>query len=146
MATEPAKPDRAGGKPPSVYIAEDDDAMRDLLAMEFREDGWEVEEEASGARVLERLRKAPDGAGTAGEPDLILADLHLGMESGLRLLETIRRSNPSLPFILMTGFGVSEIREQARGLGASALFEKPFDLGDLLRAARRLVSAARPPD
>ena len=51
--------------------------------------------------------------------------------SGLDLLACLRHFDWNTPVILITAFGNAETHDQARRLGAFAVFDKPFDLADL---------------
>ena len=107
--------------------------MRRLVADALRKDGYEVEEESQGSTVLRRLLnvEAPF--------DLIVSDVRMPGCSGLDILDALRRSGSRTPVIIMSAFGDEPTRTQAEGLGA-VFFDKPFRLGDLRLAARRLVA------
>jgi DNA-binding NtrC family response regulator len=80
--------------------------------------------------------------------DLVITDLKLseldGME-GMRLLAIVKKMNPSMPVIMMTGSGSDEIKNSAYRLGAYHYFEKPFDFRQLAEKARALgISTKRP--
>jgi DNA-binding response OmpR family regulator len=82
----------------------------------------------------------------AGEPDLILLDLHIDQEDGLDLLREIR-SRSDVPVIIITGDRRDEIdRVVGLELGADDYITKPFSLRELLariRAVLRRQEAAR---
>lgn len=59
--------------------------------------------------------------------------------SGLTVLAALRRYDWATPAILITAFGDDETHSEARRLGAAAVFDKPFDMRDLRRAARRVL-------
>jgi DNA-binding NtrC family response regulator len=48
-----------------------------------------------------------------------------------------------MPVILMTGFADDELRGDARRLGAAAVFDKPFDIDDLVTAAMHALRVAK---
>ncbi len=130
-------------KSPCILLAEDDQSMRELLASVFRAEGMEVVEVADGGTLIRRMREARIDADPFHSPDIILADIWMPDATGLDALMELRRTNALTPFILMTAFPSPETAERARALGASALFEKPFDIGDLRRAVQRFVRLRR---
>lgn len=129
-------------RPTRVFLAEDDEEMRLLLCSALRQDGYEVVEARDGGEMLERVRVAYQNADDA--PDVIVMDVRMPKLSGLGLLSAIRRARWSTPVILITGFGDSVLHEQAKSLGATVVFDKPFDLDDL-RTAVLNVSATNEP-
>ena len=136
----------ASTRPARVFLAEDDDEMRALLCGALRQDGYEVVEARDGGEMLEQVRIAYQNAEDA--PDVIVMDVRMPKLSGLGLLSAIRRARWSTPVILITGFGDSVLHEQARSLGATVVFDKPFDLDDLrtavLNVASREIISTRP--
>jgi DNA-binding response OmpR family regulator len=128
---------------PCILLAEDDDAMRDLIAATLREDGYEVTEVRDGGRLLVQLGNKYLSTQRPWESfDLIVSDIRMPVCSGLRIVEALRRAGWPTPMILMTAFGDEQTRMQAADLRA-VLFDKPFDLDDLRSAVVRLLM--RPP-
>jgi signal transduction histidine kinase/ActR/RegA family two-component response regulator len=123
-----------------ILVIEDDAsagrALRRLLTL----DGHVV-------HVAENLAAAEQIAGT--EPlDVVLADLHLGAESGLaaprRLAEaTARRGRPTPPIIVLSGFDRDSDVAESRAAGFVAHLVKPVEEEALLLAVRR--AAAKSP-
>ena len=68
-------------------------------------------------------------------PDLVVLDLIMPGESGLKVLEFIR-SNPKLsplPVIILTGHPSPDVQEASSRLGANAFYEKPSTFAELVR-------------
>jgi CheY-like chemotaxis protein len=122
-----------------VLLAEDDSAMRALLARALRKSGFEVLEASTGHEALERLARAQ-----VDQPpsrfDLIISDVRMPGYTGLDLLARLHRANSRVPVILITAFGSASTHADAKRLGAFATLDKPFDLDDLMTLAS---SAAR---
>ena len=132
--TTQEKPRR--GRPARIVLAEDDDSMRRLVAAVLRRDGFEVLEIEDGVGLLERVGKSILGRSHAGSIQLIIADNRMPVLSGLDVLGRLRRADDATPFILITAFGDTATHSEAARLGASAVFDKPFDLDDLRLAVR----------
>ncbi len=121
-----------------ILVAEDDFEMRWLMVRSLERSGFEVIDAESGSEALELIEDA-----LLCEPpvpfDLIISDGRMPGCTGLQLLAATRERE--LPFILVTAFGTPEIHAQAKRLGAFAIFDKPFDVEDLMTAA--LTAAPR---
>jgi len=68
------------------------------------------------------------------KPAFIVADIHLGenQPSGYDFLEKVRASNPSIPFVIVSGYNKQQEESKALNLGATAYFQTPFKIEELL--------------
>jgi DNA-binding response OmpR family regulator len=124
-----------------VVVAEDDAAMRSLLAEELRRDGCEVIEATDGEDLVDCLATVYyESGGSGASVDLIVSDLRMPRLTGMDVLCVLRLARRKTPFILITGFGDEAIRTEARELGAVAVLDKPFDVDELRAAIHRVVS------
>jgi DNA-binding NtrC family response regulator len=129
----------SGPKParraPRVLLAEDDAAMRELLARALRRAGFDVVEARSGYETLEWLAH-----GIIHEPplwfDLVISDVRMPGYDGLNILASLRQVPVHVPVILITAFGTREVHAAAIKLGAFAMLDKPFDVDDLMTLVR----------
>jgi two-component system response regulator (stage 0 sporulation protein F) len=120
--------------PVRVLLAEDDPEMRELLASTLRQDGLEVIEVRDGSALLDRLAEALAADGDLDGYDVIVSDIRMPGYSALDILAGVRRALRHTPVILITAFGDRVTHERAMRLGASAVFDKPFDIDDLRMA------------
>ena len=76
-------------------------------------------------------------------PDLVLLDLNMPQENGLRVLEYIRGRAELrlLPVIILTGHPVSSAIENAYRLGANAFHEKPVNFEEMVTLVQGLYGA-----
>jgi DNA-binding response OmpR family regulator len=126
---------------PCVVVAEDDDAMRCMLAEELRRDGCEVIEAANGEELLDSLATVFFESDDPGRTiDLIVSDLRMPKLTGMDVLCVLRLARRNTPLILITAFGNEDTRSEACELGAVAVLDKPFDVDDLRAAIREAVS------
>jgi CheY-like chemotaxis protein len=118
-----------------ILIAEDEQAVRALVARALMEDGHQVTATADGAEALDTLQRED------GRFDLVLTDIKMPVMDGLALALAAARDFPALPIVLMTGY--ADQRERASGLDAliREVVAKPFTLAQI-RAA--VVAALRP--
>ncbi|MFA5904817.1 MAG: response regulator [Desulfobacula sp.] len=75
--------------------------------------------------------------------DIVLTDIRMPDIGGLIVLRDIKRSKPSLPVMIITGFGSVRSAVQAMKLGAADYIEKPFDPDQLVQAISRAIETAR---
>jgi DNA-binding response OmpR family regulator len=133
---EPTQPAAA-----HLLIAEDDREMRRFLVECFREEGYRVTEAENG----EELRRRISASGRCPEtsaPDILVSDIRLPGLTGLELLADLRKSDWSLPVILITAFGDESVHREGKRLGAAMVLDKPFDAEDLVNAVKTLVPAS----
>jgi DNA-binding response OmpR family regulator len=122
-----------------ILLAEDDDAMRGLIAATLHQDGYEVTEVRDGGRLLVHLGNEYLSSRRPWEAfDLIVSDIRMPVCSGLLIAEALRRAGWPTPMVLMTAFGDEQTRAEAADLKA-VLFDKPFDLDDLRSVVVRLL-------
>jgi DNA-binding response OmpR family regulator len=121
-----------------LLIAEDDRDMRRLLVECFQEEGYRVTEAEDGEELRRRIAASGRSPETPA-PDILVSDVRLPGLTGLELLADLRRSDWSLPVILITAFGDESVHREGKRLGAAMVLDKPFDAEDLLNAVKTLV-------
>ena len=126
-------------RPTRVLLAEDDLEMRDMLASALRSDGYSVIEAPDGSAMLDYIGASWLTSCFGEFVDVFVSDIRMPGMSGMDILAGMRRAGWNLPFILITAFGGTDIRERAGKLGATAVFDKPFDI-DELRAVLRDIT------
>jgi two-component system cell cycle response regulator CpdR len=116
-----------------ILIAEDDDAIRELVARALGEDGHELATAPDGAAALETLN------GKNGEFDLLLTDVKMPVMDGIALALAAGRDHPDLAIMLMTGY--ADQRERAHGLDALVhdVINKPFTVEQIKGAVREAL-------
>jgi len=130
-------------RPFRILVAEDDAAMRSVVADTLREDGYDVVELADGGRLLVDIAARMKVGADIDSVDLIVSDVRMPICTGLQILEVLRKAHWHTPVILMTAFGDRATRKQAEDLLA-ILFDKPFDMDDLRTAVANLLPRDRP--
>jgi two-component system, OmpR family, alkaline phosphatase synthesis response regulator PhoP len=132
--TEADNKDRAGLER-TILVVEDDRALREGLAMNFRLQGHRVVTAANGD---DGMRMAFDE-----RPDLIVLDIMLPGWSGLEILAEIRAKAGDVPVLILSARGKTEHKLEGFGLGADDYVTKPFELPELLARAEALLRRAR---
>jgi CheY-like chemotaxis protein len=121
-----------------VFVAEDDDEMRELVALYLTEAGYEVIAVESGAVLLDLLASHLTQDGLLNV-DMIITDIRMPGPTGLRVLAMLREYDRMTPIIVMTAFGGEATQAEALRLGATVVLDKPLDLDDLCDIVRQLV-------
>ncbi|WP_458759810.1 response regulator [Afipia sp. TerB] len=111
-----------------ILIADDEDAMRALVARAIAMDGHEIVTAQDGAEALDIITRE------GGAFDLLLTDIKMPMMDGIALALAVARDFPALTILLMTGF--ADQRERASGLDAIVhdVVTKPFAVADIRTA------------
>jgi two-component system nitrogen regulation response regulator GlnG len=121
--------------PASIWIVDDDRAVRLVLAAALREAGHRPREFADAESALAALADAA--------PELLFTDVRMPGVSGLKLLERSAAHEPRFPVIVMSAFTDVASTASAYRLGAFDYLPKPFDLDQAVDAARRALAQPR---
>ena len=119
---------------PRILIIDDDDNLRDVLSEFFKNMGYDVSEASNGRMAISLQQRNP--------ADVVITDLIMPEENGLATILELRRRDPDLKIIAMTGsghIGALEDLKTASYLGALRTFSKPFQITDLCRAVEELL-------
>jgi DNA-binding response OmpR family regulator len=122
-----------------LLIVDDEQDVRDFAANFFRKRKLEVATAGSGEEGIELARN--------NAPDLILLDIRMGGISGLQTLEEIRKFNPGVKVIMVTGTKPEENESYKRcmELGACGYIHKPLQLEELEKAVMEVLQPAQRP-
>ena len=118
---------------PRILIVEDESATAWALAESLQEDGHETVTVSTAEEALTSLREQP--------ADLVLTDLRLPGMSGAQLARRVRGGRRSLPVIVVTAFGSSQVLQELAECGVHAVFPKPFRVDQVRRAVRDAIEA-----
>jgi len=106
-----------------LLVVDDEPSMREFLEILLRKQGHEV---SSAGDLRAALARAGEG-----DLDLVITDLRLGQDSGISLLESVKRTSPGTEVIIVTAFATTENAIQAMKLGAYDYVLKPFKVDEL---------------
>jgi DNA-binding NtrC family response regulator len=117
---------------PAILVVDDDASLGATLREFLSREGYQVEVAQSGAEAL---------AIQAANPriSLALVDLIMPLMDGLTLTVELRRSNPDLAVVIMTGYGTIETAIEAIKKGAEDYLTKPFDYEAVRKKIARLM-------
>jgi DNA-binding NtrC family response regulator len=119
-----------------ILLVEDRESLRSMLAETLGGEGYRVEAVATGDEAVRRLSEGRRYA-------LVLTDLKLPGADGLAVLDAALANDPSVPVVLLTGYGTVETAVTAMKRGAADFLNKPVDVDLLLLLVKRHVEARR---
>ncbi|MDG1127397.1 MAG: sigma-54 dependent transcriptional regulator [Hellea sp.] len=120
-----------------ILIVEDEDDIRAMIGGILEDDGYEVRLTATSAEAINSLKLR--------KPSLMILDVWLKGSSmdGIELLDSIKKSHPNMPVIIISGHGTVETAVSAIRKGAYDYIVKPFKADKLLVTCKRALENAR---
>ncbi len=121
-----------------ILLVDDEDLLREVLAEQLEDAGYEVQMAANGANALALL--AADE-----RVDALITDLSMPGMDGLAVIRAVQHVRPGLPTVLLTGFAgeSAAIAADAATTGSFSLLRKPVRLRDLTDRLQSLLAARR---
>lgn len=124
--------DQEPAHPLRILLAEDDERLRQLIALQMESMGHIVEGAADGEAALKKFHESPF--------DLILTDLSMPHLNGIALVEAARQIITEIPVIMITGFGAMLLPEGERPPGVDILLAKPVSRDNLAAAIAQVAA------
>ena len=108
-----------------VLVVEDEDSIRELIALNLRMADYEVLEAESAEKGLALL-------GSEGGCDAAVLDVMLPGMNGFSLCEAIRRDDPNIGIIILSAKSMEQDKIRGLSIGADDYMTKPFSVSELL--------------
>jgi phosphoserine phosphatase RsbU/P len=126
--------------PARVLVADDQPDVLEALRWLLAGEGYEPQFVSSTDGVMDRLREESF--------DLLLMDLNYTRDTtsgreGLELIPRVRSHDPSMPIVVMTGWGSIDTAVEAMRRGARSFVQKPWEDTTLLEILQREIGDAR---
>jgi two-component system nitrogen regulation response regulator NtrX len=120
-----------------ILIVDDERDIRELISDILRDEGYATRLAANSDQAVAELNLA--------EPALMILDIWLkdSKMDGIDILKQVKRNNPDVPVVIISGHGNIEIAVAAIKQGAYDFIEKPFNIDQLLVVIRRAMEASR---
>jgi CheY-like chemotaxis protein len=118
-----------------VLVVDDDEVIRQLIAVNLTLEGFEVVTAVDGRECLEKVGEV--------EPDVITLDVMMPRLDGW-VTATQLRKNPEtagIKVVLITARAQEDDRDRGRQIGVDAYLTKPFDPAEMIRVVRELAGA-----
>jgi signal transduction histidine kinase/CheY-like chemotaxis protein len=104
----------------SMLVVDDEQDVRDYLGRGLNRRGYNVLEASSAEEAIEKVR--------SNDVDLVLLDVKLPNMDGVQALEEIKKINPEIEAIMITGHGTIESATESMKKGAYDYVEKPLSI------------------
>jgi len=115
----------------SILVVDDEEGIRRSLGDILEDEGYEVQTAETGREALRLAREE--------NPDLIFLDIWLPDIDGMEVLEELKKANPQVPVVMISGHGTVELAVKATKIGAYDFLEKPLTLDRVLLTTQRAL-------
>lgn len=120
-----------------ILIVDDERDIRELVGDILEDEGYTTRLAANSEECMNQINAEP--------PALLILDIWLkdSRMDGIDILKTVKRDNPDVPVVIISGHGNIEIAVAAIKQGAYDFIEKPFNIDQLMVVIRRAMEASR---
>jgi CheY-like chemotaxis protein len=121
---------------PGILIVEDEKEVREMLRISLARRRYTILEAENGRDAIAHFKPSVT--------DLVITDLIMPEEDGLKVIMKLREVKPSIKIIAISGGGKAgpgSYLNLAKALGADAAYSKPFSLNDLMAKIDELLDS-----
>jgi CheY-like chemotaxis protein len=119
----------------TVLIIDDDPAFVETLRLVLSDAGYNVLTSSTGPKGLDMVRYAPK------DVRLVLLDYNMPRFNGAETLEFLRKLNPALKVVAVSGFQVADLPESFHR-GVERFISKPFNNEELLKTVEEVIEGS----
>ncbi|MFP4152724.1 MAG: sigma-54-dependent transcriptional regulator [Alkalispirochaeta sp.] len=119
----------------TILVVDDNEKVFESLKPNFRHFGLNAIHAPGGTEAQRQV--------VGGNADIVLLDIRLGNENGIDVLREIKEIAPSLPVIMITGFGSIDTAVEAMKLGAFDYVKKPLDFDRLFKVVENALELSK---
>jgi len=121
-----------------ILVVDDEAQIRELLCIYLIKQGFTVSTAGTSEETIQVLQETP--------VDLVVLDIGLADEDGLKVLAEIKKQYPALRVVMLTGMGfVEDLLQEAHQKGADGYVSKVLPLDELLMAIQRTCKPSPAP-
>jgi len=121
--------------PVKILIADDEDAILEIMARKVASQGYEVTTAKDGMEAWDKI--------VSEVPDVVVLDLNMPKMDGWGVLTQLRRNPPGnrwIPVIIVSAYNELESFKKGLSLEADHYLTKPCQIEDILKAIRLMLS------
>jgi CheY-like chemotaxis protein len=119
---------------PGILIIEDDNDLREMLKVSLHRRKYTILEAQNGKDAITHFKPSVT--------DLVVTDLIMPEEDGLKVIMKLREIKPSIKIIAISGGGKAgpgSYLNLAKALGADVIYSKPFSVNDMIKKIGELL-------
>ncbi|MBI4056558.1 MAG: response regulator, partial [Elusimicrobia bacterium] len=131
----PAAPAQPPG--PKILVADDQQALLNLMKMVLEESGFNVLTASDGQEALDKIQE--------NSPDIAVLDLEMPIKTGLEVCQELKKDPvlASIPVIILTGISEKKTMLKGLGLGIDEYLLKPIDTDELVARIQMVLNRNR---
>ena len=134
-------PSSAATKNTRVLFMDDEESIREIVAVVLRRMGLEVTLVADGGAAMREFSLAQHGKHAFG---LVILDLTIpGGMGGREAMELIRKLDPNVPAIVSSGYSNDPVMANFASYGFQAMVQKPYEIGQLVATVNQLLGRTK---
>ena len=120
-----------------ILIVDDERDIRELISDILTDEGFSTRTAANSDECIDQINQEP--------PALMILDIWLkdSRMDGIDILKQVKRNNPDIPVVIISGHGNIEIAVAAIKQGAYDFIEKPFNIDQLMVVIARAMETSR---
>jgi two-component system cell cycle sensor histidine kinase/response regulator CckA len=119
----------------TILVADDEESVRSLVASVLEDAGYTVELARDGAQAVEQLQSLGE------QIRLVLLDLTMPILGGAEAARELRRIQPEIPIVVMSGYGDIEVMQRFSEVGVDDFLPKPFTPEQLTTKVRDALAS-----
>ena len=113
-----------------VLVVDDEFHIVQVVAIKLKNNGFDVVTAENGITGIDLFKKE--------RPEIVLTDIKMPGMDGLEVLKKLKEIDSSIPVIVVTGHGDSDLEQEALGLDAAGFIHKPIDREELEKVLGRI--------
>jgi len=117
---------------PHILVVDDNPAILRTLRRMLEKQDYVVDTACSEKEALSIV--------TTEHIDIVISDLNLGTDDGLRLLDRIRKQRPEIKTVLMSSCNLTRMKDKLAIFGIDNLLQKPFELHELKDVVQKILN------
>jgi two-component system, chemotaxis family, chemotaxis protein CheY len=116
-----------------IMVVDDSEAVRELLSLILKNEGFDVVESNNGKDALKKLNKV--------NADMLITDLYMPEMNGMQLVERLRSCSrfKFMPVIMVSSENHESIIKKAKQIGVDEWLMKPFIRSDIMNVIRKCM-------
>ena len=115
----------------AILIVEDDQDLREALATSLGDEGYQVISAQDADEAIASVK--------AHKVNIVFMDICLPDVNGVEVYKAIKKIQPAVTTVMMTGFFVQDLVDVAISAGAYAILYKPFTVDDILKMIKKIT-------